>query len=218
MINLYGFAVSNYYNKIKLVMLEKGISFTEKEVFPSRDEALLKHSPLGKIPFIETERGFLSESQIILEYLEDAYPEKPLYPADSFERAKCRELIQHLEVNVELQVRRLFKEVFFGFAVSEETKKEVKKQLDIGLVGVARLAYFSPFVAGDKFTAADCAAWQHFSVISMVSQKIYGIDLVVLHIPVVSTYMQLIETRPHAQKVFADRAAATAAWQRFLKK
>lgn len=75
MINLCGFAVSNYYNKIKLIMLEKGIDFTEEEVFPSQDEALLIRSPLGKIPFIETEHGCLSESQVILEYLEDAYPE-----------------------------------------------------------------------------------------------------------------------------------------------
>jgi glutathione S-transferase len=35
MINLCGFAVSNYYNKTKLVLLEKGIAFTEEVVFPS---------------------------------------------------------------------------------------------------------------------------------------------------------------------------------------
>ena len=57
MINLCGFAVSNYYNKTKLVLLEKEIAFTEEEVFPSQTEALLNRSPLGKIPFIETEYG-----------------------------------------------------------------------------------------------------------------------------------------------------------------
>lgn len=108
MINLCGIGLSNYYNKIKLIMLEKGIAFTEEAVRPSQDEALLKRSPLGKIPFIETEHGNLSESQVILEYLEETYPEIPLYPADSFDRAKCRELIQHLELNVEAHARRLY--------------------------------------------------------------------------------------------------------------
>lgn len=218
MINLCGFAVSNYYNKTKLVMLEKGITFTEEEVFPSQDEALLKRSPLGKIPFIETEHGCLSESQVILEYLEDVYPENSLYPADSFERAKCRELIQHLELNIELQARRLYKEVFFGGTASEETKIEVKEKLEIGLNGLARLAKFSPFIAGETYTAADCVAWLHFFLISLATQKIYGVDMIAAHFPDIANYMQLIENRPAAQKVAAGRAAAMAAFFNFTKK
>jgi glutathione S-transferase len=214
MINLCGFAVSNYYNKTKLVLLEKGIAFTEEQVFPSQDEALLKRSPLGKIPFIETEHGCLSESQVILEYLEETYPETPLYPANSFERAKCRELIQHLELNIELHARRLYKEAFFGGTVSDETKNEVKELLEKGLKGLARLAKFSPYIAGDTYTAADCVAWLHFFMVSATSQKIYGTDLVAQYIPNVASYMQLIEARPVAQKVATDRAAAMAA---FLK-
>ncbi len=212
MINLCGFGVSNYYNKTKLVLLEKGIDFTEEYLLPSQDEALLKRSPLGKIPFIETEIGNLSESQVILEYLEEAYPEKPLYPANSFERAKCRELIQHLELNIELPARRLYKEAFFGGTVSDETKAEVKERLEIGLNGLARLAKFSPFIAGDTYTAADCVAWLHFFMISLTSQKIYGADMVAAHFPEIASYMQLLETRPAVQKVAADRGMALAAF------
>ena len=212
MINLCGFAISNYYNKTKLILLEKGIAFTEEQVFPSQDEALLKRSPLGKIPFIETERGCLSESQVILEYLEETYPEKPLYPADLFERAKCRELIQHLELNVELHARRLYKESFFGGTVSEETKTEVKERLEIGLQGVVRLAKFTPYIAGETYTAADCVAWLHFLIVSMATQKIYGTDMVAAHIPAIANYMQLIETRPHVQK---SLPTALRRWLRF---
>jgi len=212
MINLCGFAVSNYYNKTKLVLLEKGIAFTEEEVFPSQDEALLQRSPLGKIPFLETAQGNLTESQVILEYLEEAYPDKPLYPADSFERAKCRELIQHLELNIELHARRLYKEAFFGGSVSEEVKQEVKERLEIGLKGLARLAKFSPFIAGESYTAADCVAWLHFFMISLTCQKIYGVDLVAEYIPTLANYMQLIQTRPAAQKVAAERAAGMEAF------
>jgi glutathione S-transferase len=210
MINLCGFAISNYYNKTKLVLLEKGIDFTEELVMPSQDEALLKRSPLGKIPFIETEAGNLSESQVILEYLEELYPETPLYPADKFERAKCRELIQHLELNIELPVRRLYKEAFFGGTVSDETKNEVKERLEIGLKGLVRLAKFSPYIAGDTYTAADCVAWLHFFMISLATQKIYGKDMVAAYFPEVASYMQMLETRPAVQKVAAGRAVALA--------
>jgi glutathione S-transferase len=215
MINLCGFAVSNYYNKTKLVLLEKGIAFTEEQVFPSQDEALLKRSPLGKIPFIETEQGSLSESQVILEYLEDTYPDNPLYPADAFQRAKVRELLQHLELNIELHARRLYREAFFGGAVSDEVKAEVKELLEKGLKGLARLVKFSPYIAGDTYTAADIVAWLHFFMISATSQKIYGTDLLAEHIPNYASYMAFIETRPAVQKVAADRAVAMDA---FLKK
>lgn len=212
MINLCGVGISNYYNKIKLVLLEKNIPFTEESVMPSQNEAVLQRSPLGKIPFIETERGNLSESQVILEYLEEAYPENPLYPADSFERAKCRELIQHLELNIELQIRRLYKEALFGGAVSDETKAEVKERLEIGLNGLARLAKFSPYIAGEQYSAADIVAWLHFFMVGMVSEKMYGTDMLATHLPNVASYMQLIETRPAVQKVAADRGAAITAF------
>ena len=144
MITLFGIAISNYYNKTKLVLLEKGIPFKEEVVMPSQDQSVLSRSPLGKIPYIQTEQGYLSESQAILEYLEDVYPENPLYPKDPFERAKCREFIQHIELNVELVARRLYSEAFFGSTVSEETKGEVREKVKSGLEGLKRLAVFSP--------------------------------------------------------------------------
>jgi glutathione S-transferase len=212
MITLCGTPISNYYNKTKLVLLEKKVDFREETVYPSQDEALLKRSPLGKIPFIETDQGCLSESQAILDYLEDAYTEKTLYPAHPFERAKCRELIQHLELNVELQVRRLYKEAFFGGTVSAETKDEVKERVEAGLKGIVRLAKFGPYILGNTFTAADCVAWVHFGMIALTTQKIYAEDLLAKHLPSVAAYMRCVEARPHVQQVAAGRAAALDAF------
>ena len=212
MITLYGFAISNYYNKIKLVLLEKDIPFREELTYPSQDEALLRRSPLGKIPFIETEHGCLSESQAILEYLEDAYPAKPLYPADPFERARNRELIQHLELNIELIARRLYKEAFFGGSVSAETKQEVKERVEIGLAGLARLAKLSPYILGSEITVADFLVWVHVGTMGMALQKIYGEDLVAKHIPGIADYLALIESREQVKKVAADRAVALEAF------
>ena len=211
MVTLYGSAISNYYNKIKLALMEKEITFLEELVAPSQDEAMLKLSPLGKIPFIKSNDGYLSESQAILEYLEDTFPANPLYPAEAFERAKCREFIQHLELNVELIARRLYAEAFFGRTVSKEIKDEVRAKITSGLTGLARLMKLSPYALGDKFTAADVAAWPHLQLVSIATQKIYGQNLVVKYIPGIEAYIKMIESRPYAQKIGEDRTAALAA-------
>ena len=211
MVTLYGSAISNYYNKIKLALMEKEIAFLEVLVAPSQDEAMLKLSPLGKIPFIKSNDGYLSESQAILEYLEDTFPANPLYPAEAFERAKCREFIQHLELNVELIARRLYAEAFFSRTVSQEIKDEVRAKITSGLTGLARLMKLSPYALGDKFTAADVAAWPHLQLVSIATQKIYGQNLVVKYIPGIEAYIKMIESRPYAQKIGEDRTAALAA-------
>ncbi len=212
MITLYGFAISNYYNKVKLALLEKEIAFTEEAVAPSQEEAMLKRSPLGKVPFIKTAEGYLSESQAILEYLEEAFPEKPLYPADVFERAKCREFVQHLELNVELIARRLYGEAFFGKTVSQETKDEVKTKVETGLAGLAKLIKFAPYALGERFSVADVIAWPHFQLISAVTQIIYGKDLVAEYILGVQAYLELLKARPYIQQVDKDRNAALASY------
>ena len=211
-ITLCGFGVSPYYNKLKLHLLEKDIPFRERLVYPWERDAFRPSSPLGKIPFVETDHGALSESQVILEYLEERYPEKPMYPSDPFARAKCRELIQHLELNSEWVARRLYKEAFFGGSVSEETKREAKERLSLGLQAVARLAQFSPYIFGPSFTAADCVAYVHFVMIRHATLTIYGEDMLERLLPQAAAYVSLMDARPHIRTMMADRATAIAAF------
>ena len=212
MLTLCGFGVSNYYNKLKLVLLEKDIPFQERVVYPWERDSFRHSSPLGKIPFVETEDGDLSESQVILEYLEERYPEKPLYPAGLLARAKCRELIQHLELNAEWVARRLYKQAFFSSLVSEETRSEASERLALGLQAINRLALFSPYVLGQTFTAADCVAYSHFFMIRQATQSVYGTDLLEQHLPAAAAFMELMDSRPHVQRVMADRVEAQAAF------
>ena len=213
-ITLCGFGVSPYYNKLKLLLLEKDIPFRERLVYPWERDTFRPSSPLGKIPYVETDQGALSESQVILEYLEERFPGRPMYPAAAFERAKCRELVQHLELNAEWVARRLFKESLFGGSVSDETKREVLERLPLGLNAVAQLSHFSPYIFGPAFTAADCAAYMHFMYIKITTLKIYGENMLDRSFPSLDEYMKLMEARPYVQMVMAEREAALAA---FLK-
>jgi glutathione S-transferase len=210
MLTLCGFPISNYYNKVKLALLEKGVTFTEENVKTgSTDEAVLSASPLAKIPYLRTPQGDLCESQAMLEYVDAAFPNPPLLPADPMAAAKVRELTIFIDLHLELVARDLYPQAFFGGTVSENSQARVRKQLEKNIAGFKRLARFAPFVAGDTFTQADCAAFANLPVVGMATKAIYGEDLLVAGGVDYKPYIKLIGERPSAQKVVADRKAAT---------
>ena len=208
MITLCGFSVSNYYNKVKLALLEKGIPFNEELVMTgSKDEAVLGATPLGKVPFLRTEQGTLCESQVMVDYLEAAYPAVPLLPADPFAAAKVRELTVFIELHLELVARELYAQAFFGGSVPQEVQDRVRKQLTKSITAFKRLAKFGPYVAGDRFTVADCAAYVSLPLVALASKKVLGEDLLAAGGIDWKAYVGLIGARPHAQKVDADKKA-----------
>ena len=208
MIVLCGFALSNYYNKVKLVLLEKGVPFTEERVATgSRDEAVLAASPLGKVPFVRTPQGTLCESQVIVDWLEAAYPAPALVPADPFAAAKVRELVTFIELHLELVARELYGQAFFGGTASEATQQRVRKTLERHIPAFKRLAKFAPYVAGDTFTLADCSAWVSLPLVGMATKAVLGEDLLATHGVDWKGYVKRVGERPSAQKVTADRKA-----------
>jgi glutathione S-transferase len=211
MLTLCGFPVSNYYNKVKLALLEKGVPFNE-DVVPvfSTDDAVLAASPLAKIPYIRTPEGGLCESQAIMEYIEAAYPQPPLLPADPFAAAKVRELITFIDLHLELVARELYPQAFFGGTVSEATQARVRKQLDKNIAAFKQLVKFSPYVAGDMFTQADCSAFASLPLVGMATKAVLGEDLLLAAGVDYKPYIKFIGERPSAKRVLADRKAAQA--------
>jgi glutathione S-transferase len=212
-ITLCGFALSNYYNKVKLVLLEKGLPF-EEEVLNFellKGAAARAASPIGKVPFLKTPQGTLCESAVIAEYLEQLAPSPALLPAEPFAAAKVREMTQFLELHLELVAREIYGEAFFGASPSSDTHKaRVRKLLDRNIPAFKQLARFSPFAAGEQFTLADCAAYVHLPVVALATKAIYGEDLVAAHGIEWKAYVKRIAERPSAQRVDADRKADQA--------
>jgi len=216
MLQLCGFPASNYHNKVKVALIEKGIAFEEVIVYPSRDDALRGESPMGKLPFLRTGRGPVAESQVILDYLEDAHPAQPLYPADPFDRARVRELITILDLHLELVVRRLYAEAFFGGKASDSTKAEVEKLLVKGLTALARRTEFATFAAGNVFGAADCVASMHLPVLAMATKVSLGRDLLAEQFPAAKAYTKRIADRPSVKRVNDDRKAGVEAFNAYV--
>jgi glutathione S-transferase len=211
MIKLCGFALSNYYNKVKFVLLEHEIPFEESLVMTSQDESLLGHSPLGKVPFIQTEQGDLCESQAIIEYLHARFPEKGIFSADPWEAAKERELITFIDLHLELVARDLYKEAFFGGTLTDATKGRAEKRLTRHVAGFKRLATLAPFLRGEKFSVADAVGFVNLPLVGLATKSIYGRDFLLEAGIDWKGYVKAIGERPAAQRVTADRKAYIAA-------
>jgi glutathione S-transferase len=212
MIQLCGFSVSNYYNIVKMAMLEKGIPFEEVLVMTkSEDPAVLASSPLGKIPFIRTPQGSLCESAVILEYLEAQHPSPALLPSDAFAAAKVRELVLFMNLHLELVAREFYGQAFFGGSISDNSKARVAKQLAKNANAFKALVKMSPFIAGDQFTLADCVAFSNLPLVGLASKLVLGEDLLLQAGVDYKPYLKSLADRPSALRVNADRKAATEA-------
>lgn len=211
MIRLCGMRYSNYHNKVRLVLLEKGIEFEEDHsLTPSQDPAFLARSPMGKVPFLEVDGTVLTESRVICEYLEDAYPQRPLLPRDPLARARVREILDYLELHLELEARRLYWAAFAGKSLSDETKRQVERNLDKAVKAFACLVKFDPYIAGSEFTMADCAAFIHLPIVTLATTKIYGRDVLEPIAPL-KDYVKRLGEREHFAEVTRGRREASAA-------
>lgn len=210
MFKLYGFPVSNYYNMVKLTLLEKGFEFEEVITRPSQEEDFLDKSPMGKIPCLEVKEGPISETNVIFDFLEDLSPDVPLYPEDPYARAKVRELSKFIELYLELVVRQLYGVALFGAPADEQLNAKVNEQLDKGVASLNRILLFAPFAAGETMTYADFMLYYTVTLGNLATQKVLGRDLCD-ELPGLTAWLALMEGNPLLQKVNADRDAALQA-------
>ncbi len=205
MIKLYGLRMSNYYSLVKALLIEKGVAFEEVKAPPTQKEDNLVRSPMGKMPSIEVNGRYLSESLAIASYLDRAHPQPALLPSDPFAAAKVVELVSHLTLDVELVARRCLPEAFFGQAVSDETKASTQQDLAKGMRAVARLMVCDPYAAGPEVTLADYYTFYTFGLAGGIAQKIFGQDLLAEHANI-QALMARLATHPSIARVEAEKA------------
>lgn len=206
MIKLYGLRMSNYYSLTKALLIEKALDFEEVKKAPSQKEDFLMLSPMGKMPAIEVDGVYLSESIAIAGYLERLQPQPALLPNDALHAAKVMELVCHLKLDVELVARRLLPEVLFKQPVSEETKAAVKADLAKGMKAVERLFVGAPYAAGDQLTLADFYTFYCFGLSSGMVKAIYDEDLLDGY-PAIQNVLALMTEHPSVKRVETEKSA-----------
>lgn len=171
MLKLYGFHTSHYFNMVKLALLEKGFEFEEVHSYPSREPLFLSMSPMGEVPLLEAREGFISNTLVIMEFLEEIIPETPLLPGDVFERAKVRELMSILQLHIEQPVSRLLDRAGSTAAPDQAAVDQAAVEVEQGLDALARLARFDPYLCGKEFSYADIVAYHCLDLVNSALKK-----------------------------------------------
>ena len=88
MITLYDAARCPYCARVRIVLAEKGVAYEPVEIdLRDRPRGSTRRTPPASVPVLEEDGWVLPESAVINEYLEERYPEPPLWPDDPGERA-----------------------------------------------------------------------------------------------------------------------------------
>jgi len=217
MLVLHGFPYSNYHNIVKHALMLKGVEFDERITYPGTPE-LLAVNPTGKVPAMTTAEGtLLGESSVMVEYLEDAYPEQSLFPQDAEEKAKTRQIMKVAELYLELSARRLLPFALTKSAPPKELLTEVRATLDKGTRALTKLAAFSPYVCGDKLTLADIYLRYALSIPKLVG-PIFLEWNVLESVEGLAQWDALMASSEISQKIDADQASNAKEFMAYIAK
>jgi glutathione S-transferase len=133
-----------YAARARITLAEKGIAYDAVEIdLQDRPAWLYEKNALGRVPVYEEDEGLvLPESEVIMEYLEERFPEPALWPPDPAERALGR-----------LWLGRFYDRL--GGAYYAARRGEGRDELDAGLAELDRALEAQPYLTGREYGLAD---------------------------------------------------------------
>ncbi len=146
MITLYDATRCPYCARVRIVLAEKGVDVDVVEIdLQDRPEWLYEKNATGRVPVLEEDGRPLPESAVIMEFLEERYPEPPLLPPDPADRALVRLLVFR---DHELT------DAYYAFRRREDGAEE---QLGEALARLDRVLAERPYLGGTEYGLADIA-------------------------------------------------------------
>ena len=146
MTTLYDAARCPFCARVRIVLAEKGLSYETVEIdLTDRPAWLYDLNPLGKVPVLDEDGWILPESAVIAEYLDERYPEPPLWPEDPGERAAGRLLVFRFD-----DLSQPYYALRRGEEAARQRFEEELAALDSVLAG-------TPWLSGRAFGLADVA-------------------------------------------------------------
>lgn len=167
MITLYTKPVSSYGHKVRMALTLKGLNW-EMTSAPADPAERRRISPFGKWPaLVDADGTRVVEADVILEYLDERYPEPPLHMATPAERARVRILGRLHDLYLEPAVRVLFGQIAPAGrdpAAVAASLAEIERRLgELEATAVA-----APWLAGDRLTIADCTFPATLTIIELL--------------------------------------------------
>ena len=109
MLELYQFELSQYSEKVRLILDYKGLEYRKIEVTPGFGQIeLLQKSGHRQVPVLKDGSTYVADSTEIAFYLERKYPEKPILPEDPVERGQCLLIEEWADASLGLKGRKAF--------------------------------------------------------------------------------------------------------------
>ncbi len=129
MVTLYDYPKSSAAYRVRIALNLKQLPYRKLKVSlldnDQLSSAYLQLNPNGSVPTLKTEQGILTQSTAIIEYLDEYYPDPPLLPLNSFERAQCRALSQLIVSDMHpLNNLRALNYLRDNFATTESQKNQ----------------------------------------------------------------------------------------------
>jgi glutathione S-transferase len=157
---LWSFKASPFAGKVRVALAEKGVDYELLEIHPvKRPPRLRELNPVGRVPVLEAGNVAIRESSVICEYLEEVYPDPPLWPADPAQRGWARGWARYVDdglgVNYFLGMRKL------AFGKAPEDPDDIVEQLHARVgrqwsrLETALDEHEGPWLCGEQFTYAD---------------------------------------------------------------
>jgi glutathione S-transferase len=205
---LYNMNLSNFASKCRLAIYEKGAA-VEIVPIPGGDlksPAYLAIYPLGKTPALEVDGEVIGESDVINEYLEEKFPEKPLLPRSPEARARVRFLCHFHDLYLEPPMRALFPQVSAPERDADliaEKLAEIKERLD----QLEALLGDEAYAAGADFTLADCALVPTFFFASLLLPMLGAVPFADGR-PKLAAWWGRVQERSAVQKVLNEQQQA----------
>jgi glutathione S-transferase len=211
---LYSGPLSLFSRKVEIALGEKGLAFervlvpfNQTEGYKPRHPDVLAANPKGQVPVLIDGGSALYDSTVILEYLEDAYPEPPLYPGAPAERARCRLFDLYAEEVMLVPLRALMHRTGprpadpRRWADAEAAAKRAETAIAEQHAEVDRRLRDGPCLCG-AFGAADIAVFMAV----LYSQRLGGPDLA--RHGALSAWYARLKDRPAFAAVVSEIAAA----------
>lgn len=166
--NLYSYFRSSAAYRVRIALNLKGLAYRTLPVHLLRDggeqhrPAYRAVNPAGLVPALEDRGHTLTQSLAILEYLEEQYPQTPLLPRGSADRARVRAIAQSIACEIHpLNNLRVLQYLSGTLGLGEEQKNAwYRHWVGEGLGAVERLLAddrrTGAFCHGDRPTLADC--------------------------------------------------------------
>jgi glutathione S-transferase len=133
-----------YAARARITLAEKGIAYDAVEIdLQDRPGWLYEKNPLGRVPVYEEDEGLvLPESEVIMEYLEERFPDPGLWPADPAERALGRLWLKRFDDRL-------------GQAYYAARRGDGRDELEARLVELDRALEAQPYLTGREYGLAD---------------------------------------------------------------